>query len=287
WSALERRLRRDKSLALGELSEESLNIFLVIQRLPTDSGFVTQIEPIMTAYEVELDSALMRRNQALSDSRDPLLEAFRARDAEALTELGRDIVAKRTAVRDANEQCVKAIKAAVPPAVATQFMAEVNDRAFPRIYRPSRTGRIMRSAQGLKDLDDDTRTAIAALEQEYLAGIATVNDELRDLTLRHEPERLLAGYARKVSNERHDRPDDALSRAESNKRRFDAQYLKRLKALLPNQTFARIPGAAQASRGGNGNGLADQRWAISKFDKNGDGRLDEDEKETLRRSLGK
>ncbi|MCP3902180.1 MAG: hypothetical protein GY715_00980 [Planctomycetes bacterium] len=292
WPSLERRLRREKTLAMGELSGESLNVFLILQRLPSDSGVVRTAAALLASYEQRLDTALQRRNEVLAASREPMLAASRAGDAEELVRIGGDIVARRTAVRDTSEQFVQAVKAALPPEDAEPFMAKVNDRAFSRIYRPTRAGRILRTAVRLDDLDPEVREAIVALEQEYLAGLRPINDDLRRLTLHHEPERFTARYLQKAESggkHRYSKPDDALERAFEVRRRYDVQYMTRLQGLVPNERLRRIPGAAGhahgLSRGRGGNGLAEQDWAISKFDENGDGVLDDAEKTRLRSYL--
>ncbi len=158
------------------------------------------------------------------------------------------------------------------------------------------------AAAELADLDEEVATAVAELQNAYLTELGPRNLELKQITRAYEPAQHRRRYERlSISPEergpgrpeipngettpiapptRPERWKDPIREAYRDRDKFDDQYIARLKALLAEGQFENLPGT-RAGRVGAGGREGRRDW-VKEFDSNGDGRLDEAERDALR-----
>lgn len=286
WPDLERRMRREKTLGRGRLAGEKLDLVRLASGL--EPAPPPSIADLISAYSVDLDTVLRARNAlplGMSAASGP-----RAGGVDADRE-----VAARKAVRDVNFAYAESIAAALSPDLATAFLDRVNRAAFPRVYRSAPIEGRLRAVAVRPELDEAQRDAVADLEGEYLARLAAMRNELREVIRRHEPDAYRRRLERQVhapleSPEPASGPDPILS-AFARRSALDEEIATRLRSLLTpelaltllGRTPRGVPGDPAAKR----TTIEQQGWVMARFDADRDGRLDEDELNALRDFLRK
>ena len=184
WPALERALRREKSLPNGELSGETLNLLFLLRELEASPAAADAARNAVEEYETNLDAALAAREELMQRLISMQLSAMSNPDPTSGVQLAEQIMAKRVAVRDVQDASIKAIASALGDEFGPQFERRALQRAFPQVYRPDPVA--------LPDLTDDQKTSLKALRDrfssEYPAFQAKFADGYR-LTEPREPRR--------------------------------------------------------------------------------------------------
>ncbi|MHC4414669.1 MAG: coiled-coil domain-containing protein [Planctomycetota bacterium] len=306
WPAFQRILRRQKTLGLGRLSGERVDLFLVVRELELNEGDVWPLEDLLERYAIDLDEVLVARNEHLDSGREKLYAAMRDGDTERAAQLMAPEAALRIAVRTVNEQYAEAMAAALNEAggkeAAEQFRQAYRLRAFPRIYRPTRVQRAFAAARELDDLDETVLGAIQALQESYLVELQMTNSRLVQTSRMHEPRESVERLRRRAARRqglRQGPAEDPIRQAFRGRAEMDDKYRKQLEALLTPEQVAALP-SARPERGerrfdrgrGRGPGFFGEdaeafreerrQRMLERFDLDGDGELSDEEREAAR-----
>ena len=146
------------------------------------------LDELVDQYQVDLDTALVTREQTLETSQMDMMAAMTQRDFAQMVVLARKTSRVRTAVHDVNERYAEMFAGTMDDDLAAAFTTQYRHEAFPRIYRPQGTQRAFDMVLGWDELEPDTRDSIGALQEAYLLELETMNDRLRSTTLQHEPD---------------------------------------------------------------------------------------------------
>jgi hypothetical protein len=320
WPAFERFLTREKTLPRGRISGENVNLFLVVDELRLPPAEFTKLEPLFDAYETRLDDALRTRNTYIEQSLPRLFEAMQTGDSGAAGRIFKRQSELRGAVRDVNEEYRTAMVAALGETDwARQLDAAILEGGWERIYRPTGTDRAFREAIGFEDLDPTVLASIEELYTQYKGEIAPINERLKSMARTEEPSRLVTEGERFVSMMSQGVSGMALGAARGGQgfgapeadpmrevfeQRSDVgeRYLERLRALLTPEQIERLPrtrgqGGARGGFGGGQGGAEgmqgmlerlpeeQRRQLLQAVDRNGNGQIDEDEREGLRQYM--
>jgi hypothetical protein len=255
WPQLERTLRRTKTITRGVLSGESIDLFDLVDgmaRGQPDGGAAmrTATAPVLAAYEVRLDEALVARDQEIVASRRDQLDATARGNWEKALDLTRRQIVLHARVRDVNEEHLRALASALPPADGAGLRAAFDLQAFPRIYRPTRAARMLEAARGLRDVDEATRQAIAGLQASFAQEIAPINEQLREATRAHEPMERQQRFERQAARfsdllEEDDPSEDPIRALDETRRKLEEQFVQKLEAMLTPAQFASLPGSGR------------------------------------------
>lgn len=167
WPRLERAMRREKSLAAGELSGESLNLLLLYRELEAPPIVADGARSAIEDYELRLDEALSAREQELDAAISPLLSAMSTGDNNTGIATQERIMARRVAVRDVQLAALEAISSALGAEYGDPFRVRALQRAFPQVYRADPITPMLDSAEALPDLTDDQKTRLAAVRNDF------------------------------------------------------------------------------------------------------------------------
>ncbi len=272
WPGLERRLRREKTMHRSSLSGENVDLVRVlgdIQEVAPQS----ELENTVLAYETRLDRALHARNNFELESAVDRAAAEQASDADQLKAIYARQITLARAVRDVNLEFAPLIAAALAGESGAVFTATVNQRTLPRLYGPNRADRLIRSALAMQDLEDQTLADVKALRQEYDDERVAPRASARQVLLASEPDERITGR----------RTSDASDAVYAAMRTAEAGAIERLRLLLGDERFLRLPGAGAGRRGGDleAAGRAMQKRMLEKYDRDGDGRLNAEERKAM------
>ena len=178
WPALERRLRRDKTLPRGRLSGESVNLFQLLNELSLTPETRAGLEGELSSYELQMDVALKNRNERLESTSAEWFKVMQQKDVDRALALAQEQVKLRVAVRSVNDQAVLAIADKLPSELAGEFTDSARMRGYPRVYRLTQTQRLLAAAQELPGVSNEVALAAKELETQYLAELKPLNDRL-------------------------------------------------------------------------------------------------------------
>ncbi len=167
WARFERAMRREKALPNGELSGESLNLFLLMRELDASPAAADAARLALDEYELNLDVALAARETLLEAMLAEQFRAMDASDAEAGVAAQEQIMTRRVAVRDVQDKSIVAISSALGAEFGPIFEKRALARAFPQVYRPDPVTPVFESVEALPDLTDDQKTSLKALRDQF------------------------------------------------------------------------------------------------------------------------
>jgi hypothetical protein len=281
WPALERVLRREKTLDRGRLAGESVDIVAVVRGLDLAPAIEQLLEPALVEYARVLDGALVERNAFLVESRD-LLDAESGLDPNTRGTVAARQVELHEAVRAVNDRFTRTIADQLPPDDAAAFRAAVDRAVHPRLSRRTAVSRLLAAAGRLAGLDAAEQDAVRDVALAYAREMATYDDRVRDAVREHEPavlRRTLLGASTTT--------DDPIAAAMADRRAAEAPFATRLRSILGTERFERLPGAAavDSDAGRRSAGPARPAWVMEQFDEDRDGTLSPAELERLRAFL--
>ncbi len=256
WPSFEHKMYRRKYLKNGRLSGERLDLFVVMTELDLPETETQEIQPLLDAYEVELDAALHRREQQSKSSQADAIAAIRNNNNNN-TNLGvvladRQVQLHRV-VRDVNEHYVLSIAAALPQEQRAAFLDNVHLRSFTRVYRLTVAQRVFKAAKELQDLAEELLIAIGQLESQYLTELAAFNEKLVQLIKEKEPQDIVYKarmQQAKLTGQSVERPADQTTEQFTKRRELGQRYIDQLKAMLTPEQIALLPGLGTLVPGG-------------------------------------
>ena len=304
--AVERWLRREKSLQRGRFSGESVNLFLVLRELDVNLDDLPSLQALLEEYAVVLDQAFIARDELLDSGRGQMIQAAFGGDVDRAMSIYSREADLRVAVRSVTDRYVELVTAWLAENVSEELAEQVRgghrDRAYSRIFRRTRMQRAFETAKAIDGLDEDVLASIVSLEASYLVDLDMKNTKIVAATRKHEP--LEAGQrlqrrAARLAGEAYTRPDSPIRAAFRERSELDDRYRKELEALLTPEQVALLPAARrQRERDGEGRFGRDRRRGrdeasraqrrermLERFDADGDGELSEAERETLRETM--
>ena len=259
WPSFEHKMYRRKYLKNGKLSGERLDLFVVMNELDLAETEIQEIQPLLDAYEVELDAALHRREKQSKSSQADAIAAIRNNNSNVGVVLADRQIQLHSVVRDVNERYVQSIAAALPQEQRAAFLDKVHLRSFARVYRSTLTQRTFKAAKELQDLTEELLIAIGQLESQYLTELAAFNEKLVQLIKDKEPQDIV--YKAKVqqaklTGQSVERPADQVREKFTTRRELGQRYIDQLKAMLTPEQIASLPGLGTFQPGGLTTGSA-------------------------------
>lgn len=245
WPTFERKLFRLKVLKNGQLSAENIDLVAQVNMLGLSESQMQGIVPMLNEYEAELDHALRQREAYLAETQPKLIQAVQQDDPRFSVTVAARQVELHEAVRNVNERYVDIIAAAMGDR-GEEFLNEVRQQTYPRVYRTTQADRIFRAALVMEGISDATRDAIAEIYAQYELELATFNARIVQMIRTHEPKEIRHRVEQSV-NRMAGGPPERLpdpTREEYVKRRdMSSGFVDQLRVLLTPEQFAGLPGA--------------------------------------------
>lgn len=239
WSAMERLRRRERTLAPGMLSGESVDLVKVMRELDLPESVRADVREALSGYEAELDRALIERNQFRERQQDAIQIGGAPPDLGKMQELTTKSREASAKVRDVNRRHARLIRGMLPDDLGAAFDARISALAMPDVYGPSRVTRLLDAAGGLDDLTAEQRRALQDLREAYRRESASANEAWARAI--EEDEMNPSGGAfifgggsiRIATNDGSDNPtESARAKAAGARRDLDARFRDRAESVL-------------------------------------------------------
>ena len=247
WPRLERALLREKSLPLGELSGESVDLTIVVRETQPSPLALDAARGAIDQYEIALHAALSTRDAALDNAIAPLLKAMSNSDANSGVAMQESLMQKRVLVRDAQDAGIAAIRDALGAEYGAEFERRAMQKAFPQVFRPDPVTPVFEAVMALPDLTDDQKKQVAELKIQFDEELRTVRGELVAAFKSTEPNepRRRTELARQKAEGATVRIGDAQPVEQAKKAREDLfeKYRALLVGLLSPEQRDALPGA--------------------------------------------
>jgi hypothetical protein len=304
WPAFERFLAREKTLARGTISGESVNLFVVLDEAGLSKETFAKLQSIMDEYELQLDNALKARNDFLAANQPKYLESIQSGDVDAAKRFADRSFDLRSKVRDVNDRYREAICAELSADDAARVRAAALASAYERVYGGNRVQRAFEAALKLEGLEASVTEAINALSAQYASEVGPMNDRIVQAIRKEEPVRQTEEMTRVVGFLSGDVPMSQMFRPRGGDQGESAElfdkrnemndtYMERLEKLLTPEQWESLPkGRDGGNRGGMGgmfgggpiklSDLPEQaQERMKRFDKNNDGTIDDTERQAM------
>ncbi|MFG0331178.1 MAG: hypothetical protein ACF8PN_14925 [Phycisphaerales bacterium] len=189
WPGYERDLRRRQTLVRGaQLSGEGVDLTDLAASIDLADESAELIAPTLDSYEIELDTVLVARNEAIERHSEIFRDLSNLEEGDELDQRRR-LLERRRNVRDLNTRYAEAIAAQLPLDESERFRAEFQRRSFRSLYEPTRAHRYFERVLGLDDLTEAQRSAVEQEQAGFLGRLGEFNERLS--RLQREREELL------------------------------------------------------------------------------------------------
>ncbi len=293
WPPLKQLMVRDRLLPRGRLSGESLDVMGLVEQQGLDDDTLITLLPVLDAWGMQVTEALQARDDHMMANQGQLMSAMRTMDVSSGLAVMETQARLAEAVRDTNDSAVDQITQLLPDESAATFQQEAMQRGYPRIFRPTRGERVLKAAMELDALEPDVLEAIDQMLDSYLQEIVVANDSMLRTTRRWEAQEQLDRmnrFAAQMTGAGGDQSESPIRQAETDRREIEDRYIEQLRSILTEEQIEAI-GALQERRrpderrdrgSSDRGGFTDRESFMKEFDKNGDGELDDNERQRIR-----
>lgn len=254
WSSVERANRRNRSLPVGMLAGESVDLVKVVSAMElaaTPEG----VGQALDRYEAEVDAAIQERDTRRKDIGEQMQNLSRGgaggaagwmnMDFEKLQQLMGDLRKSGLKVRDINERFSSVVGAAMPEDQRERFGDRVKRETFPNIYRDSHIIRCLKSASEFDDLSTEAKAQVADMTAKYDREAGPMNAKWARLQAEAEKEGggddLMQGWMRMARGGDDSNEKSELAEARKARRKLDSDMMEKLKAMLNEDQLERLP----------------------------------------------
>lgn len=263
WPRFERTLRREKELPKGELFGESVDLYSMFRSLRLPYEIEESVDPLIAAYEVDLDAALNARRQRIDSLQDGIKEAMAAMDFEAGLSATDRIMATRVAVRQVQDAWIERIAEALPEPHSDTFRRNALERGYPKAFRPTAIPRLLESVRELPDLTDAQRSQLDAIEADFDVALTRVETSIVDTIRREQPGEARRKVERMIERRNGNAPrrePTAEDKLIAEKNDLVDETRKRILAVLTPEQTGDLPGGITPRLPKNGRepGVGDQ-----------------------------
>ncbi len=252
WPALERALTRSRSLPKGRIAGESTDLLTLLEAQAFADSRIESLAAQILSYEMELDSALKRRDALLADASKGIDAAIGSGDTEKAISIAHRAADARISVRKINHQYAEQFSLELGSDEGETFRTAAMRAFYPRVLGQTRGQRLFDLAGRLSDVPADAAAAIADMRIAYEHELRTLNDQIMQTIDREEPlERVrglqqlqttIQGGGRMILDEPEVRRQIDPTREMFEKRaELDDRYIKSVHSVLPAELAAELP----------------------------------------------
>jgi hypothetical protein len=260
WPAFERALRRERLLPDGDLSGESVDLWAAVSRMDPTSVEQESIKPVMAAYEVALDEALLARERELQRVEDQMAAAMKAMNLDGMADAQEKVMVFRVKVREANDAAIESIAAAMGDRGA-EFRRRALEAGYPDVFRIHPVTVLIQQARAIEGLTDEQRAQIDALASQFAGACDEENLKILASVRAEEPKgprrraearkaRTAPGAAGAPVTGQGPSPDDPIVKGRVEKERMGQPFRDQLMAMLTPEQQAQLPGGIKVDPAG-------------------------------------
>lgn len=235
WPTVERTHRRERTLSLGLMGGERVDLIKIVDRMDLAPADREAIAQTLEQYEIDLDRELVKRNalveEGMGRSRE-LMEDFRAGDMTRARELFNKARDASRRVKEVNQRYARQIENLLPDGKRGAFTAAVKREMYPMVYRETYASRVLSAAEKIEDLDDAQRASLAAIRDSHARELAALNAQMEAaIEERENTADMMQMFGRGGR-------DEDLRRA---RRELDSATVQRVRDLLTEAQREKLP----------------------------------------------
>jgi Spy/CpxP family protein refolding chaperone len=239
---IERMRRRDKDLKFSFVSGTRVDLVAALESIKVNPEGEARLAEAVEAYEIDLDRALVTREQAQKDEQEKAgknTEKMMQGDMSAVGDMFKRFQEIERPIRDLNKSHARKIGDLLPEAKRGAFEDEFKRRAFPRVYRESPAQKAFAAAEKLEDLTGAQKESIADLKAQYTRESGPINTrwaeaiEERDNKGFNPMEMFMGGGGEGKEN--------PVAEQRKARRELDRATRKKLEGVLTESQLAKLP----------------------------------------------
>lgn len=269
WPSLERAMRREKELPLGELPGERMNVFAVLHGMELKPSNIQAIDPLLLDYEVKLDDALTNRRNQMNRYQPKLQEAMVSKDYNAGLNGLKAISDSRSGVIETHLLAIDSIARNLPSSLGDEFRLRILSRGYPDIYKTNSVDRLLEAARNSPEMTPEQSSGLDQIEIEYLVDLDGSNQRLLQLYRTYAKEipvleaKQSIARRNKENVERGSNVPTQITEEQKARSNMLEGYRLRILDLLTPEQVALIPASAKFDRRGRDPGAQNRPAALT------------------------
>lgn len=177
WPRLERAIRRNQSMRRGFMSGERVDLTKVVEQVELDESSLAQVNVALGQYEVDLDRAIVARDEAQTRAIGQAGEVFRSGDRGAIEDLFDKQRKLSVRVRDVNRRYAREIEGRLTEDEKARFSDAFKRASFPQVFRTGQGQRVLDLVLAYEDLGDEQRETIEEIGESFGHDSSKLNDQ--------------------------------------------------------------------------------------------------------------
>lgn len=189
WAAYERERRRRATLSQGaRIPGEGIDLYTVVDELELAEGNRDRISRMLDSYATELDDALVDRDQYVANTLDRIDEVLTGKNGQDPDTVFRKGNEKRETLRDINAKYAELLASQLDAETGRRLVDAFNRKAYPRVYRDTAVEGYVAKVTAIEDMSGEQRDALDAIQRDYQARMADLNQQLAVLETKRQGE---------------------------------------------------------------------------------------------------
>jgi len=256
WPRVERMRRREGTMQQSFVAGERVDLVRLVEGLELSKEQMSDVQPTIEAYELELDRDLAERNKAREEAMGQAAELMRNGEMDRLQEMFSANREKSVKVRDVNRKFARQLQNLVPVEKQGKFDGEFKKQSFPMVYREYYPVRALDAAVAMPELEATQRDAIGAVRETYRRDEAALNGRHEKAWEENEASMSVGRMFMGGMGQ-----SDALREIREARQSLETETLNKVKAILSPEQFAKLPErrSMEDNNQGGGGGRGGQR----------------------------
>ncbi len=244
WAGFERSRRREQSgPSPMSVSGERADVIKIIEKIKLPDADMGKLAPVISAYEEELDAAIVKRNDLADKSQPQIRALFRSfpPDDESMTKMDKIVAETREAmirVSNVNKRYAQQVEGLLAPEQAELFRTEFKKASFPQIYRERYITRAFDALDKLDTLTDEQKSSIAAVKDTYSRESTALAQKGETLTIEQEKD---FSFRKMMQGGFGGGGNDAMRDLGDQRTTLEDTTYNKIKAVLTPEQLAKLP----------------------------------------------
>ena len=177
WPSLERAIRRNQSLRRGFLSGERVDLTQIVVQVELEESSLAEVNVSLGQYEIDLDRAIVARNEAQTRAMGQVRDLFGSGDPSAIEDLFDKQRKLSVRVRDVNRRYAREIEGMLTADDKARFADAFKRASFPQVFRDGRGQRVLDLVLAYEDLGDEQRVTIEEIGESFGRDTLRLNEQ--------------------------------------------------------------------------------------------------------------
>lgn len=251
WTKVEQYRRREQFMRIGAVSGAAVDLIRVSDRAKAAPKDHTEFDALLERYESEMDKHLIEMERVQKESEEKMMSGEGGMfDMGRIQEIFKSWYAVGKDMRETNKEYTRKLGLLMDDPARERFEQEVNQRAFPRVYKQAHVLKMMEAAEKLPDLDKAKKEEIQGMRAAYVRDVASANEKWSKAIEERDDKGggTFAVMMASMQGGNQDLNKDVNS-ARQVRKELDSKAKDKLEAMLTEDQKAKLPPAPAEQRG--------------------------------------